>query len=43
LPDSVDAFPARDNFINELEKVGFKKGKYIPLTFGIVSLYMAIK
>ena len=43
LPDSVDAFPARDNFINELEKVGFKKGKHIPLTFGIVSLYMAIK
>ena len=43
LPDSVEAFPARDNFIKGLEKVGFKKGKHIPLTFGIVSLYMAIK
>ena len=43
LPNSVEAFPSGKDFILELEKVGFKKGKHIPLTFGVVSLYMAIK
>ena len=43
LPNSVEAFPSGKDFILELEKVGFKKAKNIPLTFGIVSLYMAIK
>ena len=43
LPNSVEAFPSGKDFILELEKVGFKKGKSIPLTFGVVSLYMAIK
>ena len=43
LPDSVSAFPSGNNFLNELVKVGFKESKYIPLSFGIVSLYVAIK
>ena len=43
LPNSVEAFPSGKDFILELEKVGFKKCKHMPLTFGIVSLYIAIK
>ncbi|MEC9209857.1 MAG: bifunctional demethylmenaquinone methyltransferase/2-methoxy-6-polyprenyl-1,4-benzoquinol methylase UbiE [Bacteroidota bacterium] len=43
LPESVDAFPAGDNFISKLKKSGFKECKYFSLTFGIVSLYIAIK
>ena len=43
LPNSVEVFPYGKDFILELEKVGFKESKHIPLTFGIVSLYMAIK
>ena len=43
LPDSVSAFPSGNNFLTELVKVGFKECKHIPLTFGIVSLYIAIK
>ena len=43
LPDSVSAFPSGNDFLTELDKVGFKECKHIPLTFGIVSLYIAIK
>ena len=43
LPDSVSAFPSGNDFLIELDKVGFKEPKHIPLTFGIVSLYIAIK
>ena len=43
LPESVEAFPSGNEFIRQLEKVGFKECKYFPLTFGIVSLYIAIK
>ena len=43
LPDSVSAFPSGSDFLSELIKVGFKDTKHIPLTFGIVSLYVAIK
>jgi demethylmenaquinone methyltransferase/2-methoxy-6-polyprenyl-1,4-benzoquinol methylase len=43
LPDSVSAFPSGKDFLTELEKAGFKECKHIPLTFGIVSLYIAIK
>lgn len=43
LPDSVSAFPSGNDFLSELIKVGFKDTKHIPLTFGIVSLYVAIK
>ena len=43
LPESVDAFPSGKDFIKELENSGFRKCKHIPLTFGIVALYTAIK
>ena len=43
LPDSVSAFPSGKTFLTELEKAGFKECKHIPLTFGVVSLYIAIK
>ena len=43
LPDSVSAFPSGKDFLVELEKAGFKNCKHIPLTLGIVSLYIAIK
>ena len=43
LPESVDAFPENEKFIEILKKVGFSKAQYIPLTLGIISLYIAIK
>ncbi len=43
LPDSVSAFPSEKDFLVELEKAGFQNCKHIPLTLGIVSLYIAIK
>ena len=43
LPESVNAFPSGKKFLKELEKVGFKNCQHFPLTFGIVSLYTAIK
>ncbi|MBT3611448.1 MAG: bifunctional demethylmenaquinone methyltransferase/2-methoxy-6-polyprenyl-1,4-benzoquinol methylase UbiE [Flavobacteriales bacterium] len=43
LPDSVSFFPSGNSFLTELNKVGFKECKHIPLSFGIVSLYIAIK
>jgi len=43
LPQSVEAFPSRENFINELKKAGFKDPKFIPLTFGVAALYVATK
>ena len=43
LPNSVTAFPSGEYFLAELEKAGFKNCEHVPLTFGIVSLYIAIK
>jgi demethylmenaquinone methyltransferase/2-methoxy-6-polyprenyl-1,4-benzoquinol methylase len=43
LPESVDAFPENEKFIEILKEVGFCKVNYLPLTIGIVSLYIAIK
>ena len=43
LPESVNEFPSGDKFINELKNAGFNRSKHIPLTLGIVSLYIAIK
>jgi demethylmenaquinone methyltransferase / 2-methoxy-6-polyprenyl-1,4-benzoquinol methylase len=43
LPNSVEAFPRGKNFIRHLENVGFTYCKNIPLTLGIVDLYVAIK
>lgn len=43
LPNSVEAFPSGNDFIKHLEIVGFKNCNHIPLTLGIVDLYIAIK
>lgn len=43
LPNSVEAFPNGYKFIQHLKNVGFNNCKHIPLTFGIVDLYVAIK
>ena len=43
LPSSVTTFPSGRSFITELKKAGFRNCEHIPLTFGIVSLYIAIK
>jgi demethylmenaquinone methyltransferase / 2-methoxy-6-polyprenyl-1,4-benzoquinol methylase len=43
LYESVQAFPDGDNFLNVLEKTGFKNTKCISLTLGISSIYTAYK
>ena len=43
LPESVNAFPAGEDFLNVLKKAGFKNTKAISLTFGIASLYVGNK
>lgn len=43
LPESVDAFPKQEKFTKILKNVGFTKAQFKPLTFGIVTLYIAIK
>lgn len=39
LPKSVEAFPNGKDFVKICSSVGFKNGKFTPLTFGICSLY----
>lgn len=43
LPESVQAFPDGNDFINILNRIGYKETKCKPLTLGISSLYTAIK
>ena len=43
LINSVNAFPTKKTFLKKLEELGFKKYQHIPLTFEIVSLYIAEK
>ncbi|MFH1319439.1 MAG: bifunctional demethylmenaquinone methyltransferase/2-methoxy-6-polyprenyl-1,4-benzoquinol methylase UbiE [Bacteroidota bacterium] len=43
LPQSVTSFPDGKDFINIFEKAGFNSTKYIPLSFGIVSIYIGNK
>lgn len=43
LPESVNAFPDGDNFLNVLESVGYKNTTCKPLTFGISSIYTGVK
>lgn len=43
LPESVAAFPDGQEFLNILKDVGYKEAKWIPLTFGISSIYWARK
>lgn len=41
LPESVNRFPEREQFISELKKAGFTQCVYNTLTFGIATLYYA--
>lgn len=43
LPESVAAFPEGQHFVSILKKCGFKQAKARPLTFGISTLYTAVK
>mgnify|MGYP001159414101 CR=1 FL=1 len=43
LPNSVASFPSGEQFLKELKKGGFENSKHVSLSFGIVSLYIAIK
>lgn len=43
LPESVDAFPDGEDFLNVLKEVGYKNVSCKPLTFGISSIYTAQK
>jgi len=43
LPESVDAFPDGQRFLDILEEVGYQNTKCIPLTFGISSIYIGQK
>lgn len=43
LPESVQAFPHGEQFMNIMAGCGLKKGRRIPLTFGIASIYEGIK
>lgn len=43
LPESVDAFPDGQQFVNLMDKVGYKNTKHTSLTFGICSIYTGIK
>ncbi|WP_159468631.1 bifunctional demethylmenaquinone methyltransferase/2-methoxy-6-polyprenyl-1,4-benzoquinol methylase UbiE [Dyadobacter sp. 3J3] len=43
LPESVQAFPDGEAFLEIYKKAGFKNTKCIPLTFGICSIYTGQK
>lgn len=43
LPDSVQAFPDGDAFLEVLKKPGFQQTKCKPLTLGISSIYLGVK
>ena len=43
LPESVNAFPDGQNFINLMKKVGYQNTKVQPLAFGICSIYTGVK
>lgn len=43
LPESVNAFPDGEDFLNVLRKAGFTETKAIPQTLGIASIYISKK
>lgn len=43
LPESVNAFPEGNQFVEILTKLGYKDARSIPLLFGIASIYKATK
>lgn len=43
LPESANKFPSGKNFIAVFENAGFQNAKFIPLTFGIATIYTGKK
>jgi demethylmenaquinone methyltransferase/2-methoxy-6-polyprenyl-1,4-benzoquinol methylase len=43
LPESVQAFPAPDEFSRQLREAGFGTVRAVPLTFGVVYMFIAVK
>jgi demethylmenaquinone methyltransferase/2-methoxy-6-polyprenyl-1,4-benzoquinol methylase len=43
LPESVEAFPSPEEFSNQLRHAGFGTVRAVPLTFGIVYMFVARK
>ncbi|WP_411828118.1 ubiquinone/menaquinone biosynthesis methyltransferase [Luteolibacter sp. AS25] len=43
LGDSIEQFPAGDKMIQLLERTGLRDGTADPLTFGVVTVYEAVK
>ena len=43
LPESVEAFPFGQVFLDKMLSVNFRDVKNIPLTFGIASIYIGKK
>jgi demethylmenaquinone methyltransferase/2-methoxy-6-polyprenyl-1,4-benzoquinol methylase len=43
LPESVEAFPSPDQFARQLRATGCSSVKVVPLTFGIVYMFVAVK
>lgn len=43
LPESVEAFPYGETFMNIMSDCGYKKGRRIPVTFGIATIYEGLK
>lgn len=43
LPESVGAFPYGSRFVEHLQKVGFEKNTFQPVTFGVATVYESYK
>lgn len=43
LPESVDAFPYGDNLVKILKNCGFSTARFQPVTFGVATIYEALK
>ena len=43
LNKSVKGFVWGEDFLQHLRAAGFKEGQFMPLTFGIATIYTAIK
>ena len=43
LPASVEAFPSPDQFAQQLRDSGFGTVRAVPLTFGVVHMFLAVK
>ena len=43
LPESVEAFPSPDTFVAQVRAASLSTVKAVPLTFGIVYMFVAIK